>query len=141
MIETPALTALFIGMAWALIKVVEFFISKYKKGKESQGLTEKQEEMLKEAADYSKNLFEMHNVYDESRIPLWIFPPEISKLVRETHNSLEMLTKELEDSVDNMKYDQSIVVNKITDLVTSQKLMTERLGDLIAALKKFPNGG
>jgi len=141
-IEGPALTALFLGMAWALIRVVEFFITKYKKSKEPEpGLTEKQEELLQESRDYSKNLFEMHDVYDENRTPMWIIPPELMKLIRENHSCLEMVKKELDDNLDDIKGGQSIVVDKMTDLISSNKIMTERLGDLISALRKFPNGG
>jgi hypothetical protein len=141
-ISGSALTALFIGMAWALIKVVEYFISKNKKIKEPElKLTEKQERMLEEARNYSKDLFEMHNVYDANRTPLWIIPPELMKLVRENHSCLELLKKEIDDNLDDIKSGQSVVVDKITDLISSNKIMTERLGDLISALRKFPNGG
>lgn len=141
-ISSSALTALFVAMVWLLIRVVEFFISKYKKPMVPiSALTEKQEKMLEGAYDYSKNLFEIHNIYDENRTPLWIIPPELMKLIRDNHSCLEMIRKEIEDGLDDVKNGQSIVGNKIADLVSSNKIMTERLGDLIFALRKFPNGG
>jgi hypothetical protein len=140
-IEGSALTALFVALIWVLIKVVEYFISKNKKDKMQCGLTERQEKTLEEARNYSKDLFEMHNVYDENRTPMWIIPPELMKLIRENHSCLELLKKEIDDNLDDIKGGQSVVVDKMTNLISSNKIMTERLGDLISALRKFPNGG
>ncbi len=149
-----ALTALFVGLVWALIKVVEFFVSKYKNNKEVKGLTNdqsntlqkvsenvstlcdvlnKQSESLSTILAHSKHLDNMHSVYNDDHAPAWYVPPGLISLVRENNN----LCKDMEERIDEMKGDQGIIVGKMSDLISSQKLVTERLGDLISTLNKI----
>jgi len=153
-----ALTAVFVGLIWALIKVVEFFISKYRNNKETKGLTDEQAEilrkihngcdhlneinkehdaMLKKILSYSEHLDQMHSVYNDDHAPAWYMPPDMIKLVRENYNLSKILSRDIEEHMDEFKDDQGVIVNKMTELITSQKLMTERLGDLISALNKI----
>jgi hypothetical protein len=153
-----ALTAAFIGLIWVLIKVVEFFISKYKNNKEVKGLTNEQVEtlrkihdgcnslneaskehnaMLRKILSYSEHLDHMHSVYNDDHAPAWYMPPDMLKLVRENYNLSKILSRDIEEHMDEFKGDQDVIVNKMTELITSQKLMTERLGDLISALNKI----
>lgn len=144
------LTALFVGLVWALIRVVEFFVSKYKTTKETgqevllkrlqndfQESNKIQCEILNKILHYCENLDNMHSVYNDDHAPAWYIPPDMIKLVRENNNLSKMLSKEIEEHMDEFKGDQDIIVVKMTELITSQKLMTERLGDLISALNKL----
>lgn len=167
-ITGSVLTGLFVGLVWALIKVVEFFIKKYGKSKEdAEGsaaatklaeiqvnqfkdiaekisefkdscvLTKEQSDKLDEIWQKVKKLDDMHNVYNENHAPAWYVPSELLPLVRESNVCLDNLEKSLDIAIDEIKAGHSIVVNRISDLITSQKLVTERLGDLISALNKF----
>lgn len=139
----PAFTGLFIGLIWALIRVVEYFIKRYNGTKEDSGikdivekiekncaLTAEQAEMLKEISEKNNKMFDMHNVYNENHAAAWYYPSEALSLARESHTCLG----NLESAIEEVKDGQAIIVNRISDLITSQKLMTERVGDLIAAL-------
>ena len=151
------ITSLFVGLILTLIKVVEHFISKKqeKKGLNEQQeqmlqkicqyvndtqkygvLTEKQEELLEEINDSTGDLLDMHSVYDENRVPRWYISADLMPLVRKTYNSVKILNKELEESLSDIKEDQTLLVSRMIDLIASQKVMVERLGDLIVKLDK-----
>jgi len=160
-ITGSALTALFVGLVWTLIKVVEHFISKRNGGKkaltpeqekclseihtqfleiEKYGILTKDQKMLfYETHDMVKDIKEMHVVYDENHVPKWYVPSELLPLVRKIHLSLGLLCKEMEENISDVKGDQKVLVEKVVDLITSQKLMVERLGDLISKLNKLNN--
>lgn len=138
------LSGLFVALVWAVIRTVEFFIKKYGRSKEDteiKELTEKvdkafvaatkeQKELFEILLEQSKKMYDMHNVYNENHTAAWYYPSEALTLTRESKNSLE----NLESAIEEVRDGQAIIVNRISDLITSQKLMTERVGDLIAAL-------
>lgn len=141
-----ALTALFIGLVWTLIKVVEYFLSS---GGKKQVLINEQDkfneiyiklqqfnDLLNVINNNLKHLNEMHLVYDENRVPRWYISPEILPLVRQIHNSLEIIGKEFEDDFVIIKTGQTTIIQKILDLLSAQKLMVERLSDIIMKLNK-----
>ncbi len=82
---------------------------------------------------------ELHSVYDNNRVPKWYVPGEMLTLIRNTDNALKSLSNELEDSIDKSESGQRAVLDKMSDLISSQKLMTERLGDLITLWSKLGN--
>lgn len=131
---SAAITALFVGLIWTLIKVVEFFISSKKRG-----LTPEQEDILHQVHGHVKNLDEMHSVFDDNHVPKWYVPGELLTLIRETRSALDELSRELDDSMDKVTSGQASSVQKISDLINSQKLMTERLGDLVTLWSKLGN--
>lgn len=144
------LTALFVGLVWALIRVVEFFVSKYKTTKETgheivlkklqddlQRTNKEQCNMLGKILQHCENLDNMHSVYNENHVPAWYIPPDMIKLIRENNDLSKLLNRELEEHMDEFKDNQDVVVLKMTELIASQKIMTERLGDLISALTKI----
>jgi len=157
-ITGSALTALFVGLVWTLMKVVEYFISK-RNGKK-HGLTEEQDKQLKEIYEGSqrlddiekslgemdkvldelkekvKHLDELHSVYDDNRVPKWYVSSEILPTVRKIHTSLEMVRKEMEEDLDLVKSGQFTLTQRVLDLLSAQKLMVERLGDIITRLNK-----
>jgi len=152
-ITGSALTALFIGLVWTLIKVVEYFIKKnkekgneYQIGQEQSKLFEickrlqyldELESVIDNIEDKIKKLDEMHSVYDENRVPKWYVQSEILMLVRQIHNKLDIFEKELEEDIYIIKNGQTAIIEKILDLLNAQKLMVERLGDLIRKLNKI----
>jgi hypothetical protein len=131
-IGSAAITALFVGLIWTLIKVVEFFVSGKKRG-----LTPEQEQILLYIQGRVKHLDELHSVYDSNHVPKWYVPGELLTLIRETHSALEALSHELDDSMEKVTSGQASSVQKISDLINSQKLMTERLGDLVTLWSKL----
>ena len=154
-LTSSLLTSLFVGLVVTLIKVVEYFISKRqdKKGlskyqeemlqkicqyigeAEKHGaLTEKQEELLEEINDNTEDLLDMHSVYDENRVPRWYVSADLMPLVRKIYGTLKTLNKELEENISDVKEGQTMLVSRMIDLISSQKLMVERLGDLIVKL-------
>jgi hypothetical protein len=154
-IAGSAVTALFIGLVWSLISVVKFFISKHKNDKETKGLTDSQSATLQKINDlhgliksqdekiiqilnHVKHLDNMHSVYNDDHVPAWYVSPNIVPLVRENNTLSKVLSKNMEEHMDMIKDDQGIIVGKMSDLISSQKLMTERVGDLISALNKTP---
>jgi len=137
-ITDSAIIALFSGLVFTLIRVVEFFISKYKKDKPKDIISdltkniENQEEISKKILEHTKHLDEMHSVYND-HIPAWYVPSDMLELIRENNNSLNILLK----YIYSMEDDQRTIINKMLELINSQKLMTDRVGDLINALNKF----
>jgi hypothetical protein len=140
-----ALTALFVGLVWTLIKVVEFFINSKKNGKVAKveapapALTAEQARKLEQISTMVSHLNELHSVYDENHVPKWYVPGELLTLLRNARAALESLSNELEDSMDKSEAGQKAVLDKMSDLINSQKLMTERLGDLITLWSKLGN--
>jgi hypothetical protein len=124
-IENAALISLFIAMGWCLIRVVEFFIKKY--GKNDSTKDDKQIKCLENIENMVKHLENVHNVLDDNNIPKWYIPREILPIVKET---LSIIYKLKEDLV-RVSNDQHVSIEKMVDLISSQKLVTERLGDLI----------
>jgi hypothetical protein len=154
-----ALTGLFIGMAWALVRVVEFFVKKYGKNVSEAVLIDEQAKKLDEI--YSKctsnkfgmltssqesrleniekmveHLDELHSVYDENHVPKWYFPREMLLIVRAIHRDIDEMNDDLKEELGRIGAGQSISVGKISELINSQKLVTERLGDLITLWSK-----
>lgn len=151
-------TSAFLGLIWALIKVVEYFINKNKKEEKPEyldllnknaellismnrqletiikmgTLTEQQEKAIEEAAEDINKLLEMHQVYNENRVPIWYFPTETSKIIKD----LPLHLNNLEMFMSDLKTDQSEMFSRLSDLISSQKVVTERLSDLISALTK-----
>jgi hypothetical protein len=131
-----ALTALFVGMAWALVKTVTYFVSKRNgKSDKPSDLLEEQGKRLKEAHEFIKELYAQHAVYDENHVPLWYVPREMLVLVRNIHNCME----NFEGRIEEIKSGQAVLFEKMTELIASQMLLTQRLGDLIAKLDRIPN--
>ena len=123
-----ALTAVFIGTIWTLLEVVRYFLKARRHAKkEPRGLTEEQIKMIKETHAAALKLEELHAVYDDNRVPKWYVPGDLLKLIREMHSVLEKLGED----VSGVQSGQSMSVEKILELISSTKLMTERLGDLI----------
>ena len=154
-LTSSLLTSLFVGLVVTLIKVVEYFISRRQEKKglskpqeemlqkicqyigeaEKHGsLTEKQEELLEEINDNTEDLLDMHSVYDENRVPRWYVSADLMPLVRKIYGTLKTLNKELEENISDVKEGQTMLVSRMIDLISSQKLMVERLGDLIVKL-------
>lgn len=135
-IPSSALTALFVGMAWALVKTVEYFVSrKSTKGSQVVPFHEGHSEQLSEIHDCTKQLCEQHAVYDENHVPLWYFPREMLVLMREMHACVETT----ESRIEEIKTGQAVLFEKMTELISSQMLLTQRIGDLIAKLDRISN--
>lgn len=158
-LTTSALTAVFVGMIWALIKVVEYFVSKSKKTTDIKlSLSEKEatqlefiydnikdfekygpltEAQINQLNEINKNIQivkDMHEVYSENRVPIWYVPNELLPTLNKIYSYLKRLNSEFEANIDKMEDGQSLLVNKMIDLMATQKLMVERLGDLIVNL-------
>jgi len=160
-ITNSVFTALFVGLVWCLIKVVEFFIKKYSNKsekvlagedeyelikiisdqlatiKDNGTLTENQEKMIEEILEHTRRLYELHNVYNEDHTLAWYVHPEIITLARQSQNCLVSLEKTLDNVTDEIKDEQGSIINKIIDLVSSQRALTERLSDLISTLNRL----
>lgn len=159
-----ALTGLFIAMAWALVKTVEYFIKKYGRTQGSEisneilkkvdeiykqcmkndrfgSLTNQQNEILECINKGVRHLDELHSVYDENHVPKWYVPKEILSVVRSIHNDIDIMNDGLKEELSKITAGQSISVEKISELINSQKLVTERLGDLITLWAKVMKNG
>lgn len=168
-ITGSALTALFVGLIWTLIRVVEFFIRKYGKVKEEEEATalaksltltqtnqfkeiseeiqrinhngclatEAKADILEKICENSNKLFELHNVFNENHVPAWYVPSDLIELVRKSNNCLNNLERNLDLANNDRKAEQHITIDRLSDLIGSQKTMTERLSDLIVILNKF----
>jgi myo-inositol catabolism protein IolC len=158
-ITSSALTGLFIGMVWALVKVVEYFVKKYGKEKyvslppeQSNKLNEvflrcsdcqrygsltiNQTKSLETIEDDVAKLRELHEVYDANHVPKWYVPSEILAMVKNVNKDIDNMSVALKDELNKISAGQSISVEKMSELITSQKLVTERLGDLITLWAK-----
>jgi hypothetical protein len=154
------LTAVALAFFWALFKAIEYLVTRKKNNKwgkeQEKKLNEIHEILVKRVSDHKKfmsslekvldnieekvnHLDTMHSVYDENLVPRWYVPTDMVKLVRQIHNSLESVNKELEENFGDVRDGQSVLVERVIDLITSQKLMVERLGDLINKLNRISN--
>lgn len=155
------LVAFGLAFFWAIFKVIEYLVSKrtsVKWGKEqNEKLNEMYEiivsrakehehflhnlssifEKLEEVEEILKHLDEMHKVYDENLVPRWYLPTDMIKMVRQIHNGLEVTCKEMEAGFGDIEDSQSALSERVIDLITSQKVMVERLGDLINKLNRI----
>ena len=130
-ITNAAFTTLFISAVYALINVVKYLINK-KNGNGRVRLPIEQEEMLMETHETTMEMKRLHDVYDENHIPLWYIPREAVSLIKETHSKVEPILK----GTETISTIQSNLIEKISDLITSQKILTERLGDVMANLNR-----
>lgn len=159
-----ALTGLFIGMAWALVRAVEYFVKKYGKNTEKLSLADEQAKKLDEVHQQClscgrfgpltksqkdclegiekvvRHLDELHSVYDENHVPKWYVPREMLLTVRAMHSEIDAMSDDLKEELVKISAGQSISVEKISELINSQKLVTERLGDLITLWSKVMRG-
>jgi hypothetical protein len=152
------LTALIVGFLWSVFRIVEYLISKKRINKwgpqQDKKLNELHSAMLNQLKEHQrfmiklenailkieeqvKHLDEMHSVYDENLVPRWYLPSDMVKLVRQIHTTLEATCKEMENNFEEVKDGQSVFVERVIDLVSSQKIMVERLGDLINRLNRI----
>jgi hypothetical protein len=151
-LENSALTALLVSLVITLIKVVEFFLKKrtdveLKETKvllieATKEVAKLKEELLviKECATESLKgvgkIYDMHNVYTSNHIPVWYVPGDLLSLVQSTNSDIKFFQQRTTENIEKIGDGQSIVVEKISDLINSQRLMTERLGDLIKIFKE-----
>lgn len=161
---SAALTGLFIGMAWALVRVVEYFVRKYGKNTERYCLTDDQAKKLEEIhtmfgiyqkygmlsdgqektieniEKMVKSLYELHCVYDDNHVPRWYVPKEILTSVRAIQKDIDTMHDNLRDEINRIGTGQSVSIEKMSELINSQRLVTERLGDLINIWAKVMKG-
>jgi hypothetical protein len=152
------LVAFLLAFFWTIFKVIEYYFSKKRNvrwGKEQdQRLIEIHSHLIameKAQNDFIENLSsivevvecrvkhldEMHSVYDENLIPRWYLPSDMAKIIRQIQNNLEVTYKEMETGFREIGDDQSDLSGRMIDLITSQKIMVERLGDLIGKLNRL----
>jgi len=156
MLASPALSALFIGVVWTLVKVVKYFIDKRTEQEVeinkspdlsinlSTEFANNVSKNIKAIRKSTDNLLEMHSVFNENHVPKWYVPAEILTLVRQINNQLDnmyiqlkTIKEDLASNIGDVKSGQVISVEKMTDLINSQKLMTERMLDLVSKLDKL----
>lgn len=142
-ITSPALTTLFIALVYALIRVVNYLIAK-KTGSDKVELADDQKKTIEatggsvgEILRISKRMDELHNVYDSNHTPKWYFSSDTIPLLRKVDFDLTTLSRENHSVMNEIKSGQSILVDKLMDLINTQRLMTERLGDLLRKLDKL----
>lgn len=152
------LTAFGLAFFWAIFKVIEYLVSKKKNSRWGKEQERKLDEthnatllLIKEHEKFMKDLFifleninkriehldDMHCVYDENLIPRWYLPSDMIKMVRQIHTNLETTCKEMEAGFNEVEDNQSALSERVIDLISSQKLMVERLGDLINKLNRL----
>ena len=146
----------------ALSKVVEYFLEKNKKHppciaqKQNEKLLamEKNISYLKEHWDSFrklehsmdmvlervKHLDEIHSVYNDDHVPSWYVPKRMLPLLMDIEKTLDKFSQKMEEDVeemkDNVKKDHAVLADKIVDLISSNRLTVERIGDLISELNK-----
>lgn len=142
-LTNPALTTLFIAMAYSLIRVVGYFISK-RMGSDKAVLADEHVKQLKvlehKMEDINKlvaRTWDMHEVFDGNHVPVWYVPGELLTTVRSINSEITVINKEIVETMSEIKAGQTVLVDKLADLINSQRLMTERLGDLIVKLNKL----
>lgn len=142
-LTNSALTALFISMVYTLIRVIGYFISK-KIGLDKIGFSENHAEQLDTLMEFAEKndkyiskMNEMHQVFDQNHVPVWYVPAELLTTVRHINSEITSLNKDIGDTIGEIKAGQTVLVDKLSDLINSQRLMTERLGDLIMKLNKM----
>ena len=152
------LVAFGLAFFWAIFKIIEYLVNKKKNarwGKEQERkldethnatllLIKEHEGFMKDLGVFLENinkrlehLDDMHCVYDENLIPRWYLPSDMIKMVRQIHGNLEATCKEMETGFKEVEGNQSALSERVIDLITSQKIMVERLGDLINKLNRI----
>jgi hypothetical protein len=155
------LVAFGLAFFWVIFRIIEYFINKKKTVKWDKDHKKKLYEMhdiivmrakkhdeflsnlssilekLDIIEDKLKHLDDMHCVYDENLVPRWYLPTDMIKMVRQIHSNLEVTCKEMEAGFGDIEDSQSALGERVIDLITSQRIMVERLGDLINKLNRI----
>ena len=152
------LTALIVGFLWSVFRIIEYLVSRKRNNRRDSSQDSKFNEfhlaILEQVKEHHRfmvkldavilkiekqveHLDDMHSVYDENLVPRWYLPPDMVRLVRQIHTTLESTCKEIESNFEEVKDGQSAFADRVIDLVSSQKLMVERLGDLISKLNRL----
>ena len=138
-ITGSALTALFLGMAWALIRTVEFLISrrsiKNGNGNGKAHSAKEQEQLLEDIYSLTNEMYKLHVVFDENHVPLWYVPRETVKQIRDVNEHIVVTAKDIA----GIKSGQTLMVEKVLELIVSQKILLDRLSDLIIKMDRFIN--
>lgn len=150
-----AVTAVIVAVFLGLVKGIDYLLTKRnEKNKPPPGLTEDQAKFLSEAhrmvSDIKErgtltkeqetlldqimkgitHLDELHSVYDDNHVPMWYVPSDLKdKLMK-----ILIQVAAMDDHLDEVKEGQGALIRKISDLISSQQLMTQRMGDLISKL-------
>jgi len=150
-----AITAVIVSVFLGLIKGIDYLLTRRnEKDKPTHGLTDEQTKFLIEAhrmvADIKErgtltreqearldaimkavlHLDELHSVFDENHVPRWYVPSDLQEKLMKL---LVQITT-MDDHLDEVKEGQGALIQKISDLISSQQLMTQRMGDLISKL-------
>jgi len=146
------ITAVVVAGVLGLIKAIDYLLSKREgsKGvltdsqskqleeshrtvrdiKERGTLTRDQEGILRDTNKRVGQLHEMHAVYDDNHVPRWYVPNNLSERLVQMEQKLALADLHMEE----LKASQAALIEKISDLITSQHLMTQRVGDLVSKL-------
>ncbi len=154
------LVAFLLAFFWTVFKVIEYYISKKRSAKWGKEQEQKLSEIhscllnmektqyvfikeldstVEEISVRIRHLDDMHSNYDENLIPRWYLPPDMAKTVRLIYNNITATYKEIGVGFKEIGDEQSSLSDRVIDLITSQKVMVERLGDLINKLNRFSN--
>jgi signal-transduction protein with cAMP-binding, CBS, and nucleotidyltransferase domain len=103
---------------------------------ETGSLTKEQEELIEEIHKMIEHLNELHSVYDGNHVPKWYVPSDLVDRLIKIDSKLELLNLRQSESLDEIKDLQNEVFQKISNLISSQNHLTDRIGDLINILNK-----
>lgn len=98
--------------------------------KERGTLTKDQEVLLDKIMKGVVHLDELHSVYDDNHVPKWYVPSDLQDKILK----ILMQVAAMDDHLDEVKEGQGALIQKISELISSQQLMTQRMGDLISKL-------
>ena len=135
-LTSSALTTVFIALIYALIRVVNFFISK-KNGTTKASTVSDLEHTIKEIHKRVEHLDELHSVYDSNHVPTWYIPGDLFPLIRQIQTDLASLEKEFGGVVEEIKNSTNTDSKEMADLTNSHKLMIERLGDFFSRINSI----
>lgn len=103
---------------------------------EGGALTREQRDLIEEIYKMTEHLNALHSVYDNNHVPKWYVPSDLIDRLVKINSRLEMLSERQTNNLDEIKESQTILIQKISDLILSQNHMTDRLGDLLNVLGK-----
>ncbi len=103
---------------------------------ENGSLTKEQENIIEEIHKMIEHLNELHSVYDNNHVPKWYVPSDLSDKLIKIDSKLELLSLRQAEGLEEIKEIQNEIFQKISNLISSQNHLTDRIGDLIRILNK-----
>ena len=165
MISNSLITALVVAFVLGLIKAIDWLLSRRNKSDEGLSdlhaeqlektseavdlikynivkilengtLTKEHESLIEEIHKMLEHLDDLHSVYDNNHVPKWYVPSDLIERLMNIYSKLELISFRQIEGMEEIKDLQNELFQKISNLISSQNHLTDRISDLINILNQ-----